>query len=172
MPYTPTTWVEGVTTLGPTNMNKIEAELAFLDGGGGDHGAELAYTEFNADVSIIVTSAATAATVVTAAAVTFDGSTAVWVEFQATRVEAPTTAGVPIILDLWDGSTDLGIIGSVVGAASSAAPFNRSRRITPSAASHTFSVRGWVPSGTGAVVRAGAGGAGTNLPGHIRIVRV
>ncbi len=24
MPYSPTTWVEGVTTLGPTNMNKIE----------------------------------------------------------------------------------------------------------------------------------------------------
>jgi len=31
MPYTPTNWVEGVTTLGPTNMNKIESELAFLD---------------------------------------------------------------------------------------------------------------------------------------------
>ena len=25
MPYSPTTWVEGVTTLGPTNLNKIEA---------------------------------------------------------------------------------------------------------------------------------------------------
>jgi hypothetical protein len=31
MPYTPTNWVEGVTTLGPTNMNKIETELAYLD---------------------------------------------------------------------------------------------------------------------------------------------
>jgi hypothetical protein len=30
MPYTPTTWVEGVTTLGPTNMNKIEAGIASL----------------------------------------------------------------------------------------------------------------------------------------------
>jgi hypothetical protein len=31
MPYSPTNWVEGVTTLGPTNMNKIETELAYLD---------------------------------------------------------------------------------------------------------------------------------------------
>jgi hypothetical protein len=31
MAYTPTTWVEGVTTLGPTNMNKIETELVYLD---------------------------------------------------------------------------------------------------------------------------------------------
>ena len=33
MAYTVTTWVEGVTTLGPTNMNKIETELAALDKG-------------------------------------------------------------------------------------------------------------------------------------------
>jgi len=32
MVYTPTNWVEGVTALGPTNMNKIETELAALDG--------------------------------------------------------------------------------------------------------------------------------------------
>jgi hypothetical protein len=31
MAYTATNWVEGVTTLGPTNMNKIETELAYLD---------------------------------------------------------------------------------------------------------------------------------------------
>jgi len=31
MPYTATNWVEGVTTLGPTNMNKIENELVYLD---------------------------------------------------------------------------------------------------------------------------------------------
>lgn len=30
MAYSPTTWVEGVTTLGPTNLNKIETELARL----------------------------------------------------------------------------------------------------------------------------------------------
>jgi hypothetical protein len=31
MPYSATNWVEGVTTLGPTNMNKIETELVYLD---------------------------------------------------------------------------------------------------------------------------------------------
>lgn len=31
MAYTATNWVEGVTTLGPTNLNKIETELALLD---------------------------------------------------------------------------------------------------------------------------------------------
>jgi hypothetical protein len=33
MAYTPTTWVEGVTTLGPTNMNHIENGIAAADTG-------------------------------------------------------------------------------------------------------------------------------------------
>jgi hypothetical protein len=34
MAYTPTTWTEGVTTLGPTNMNHIEGGIAAIDSGG------------------------------------------------------------------------------------------------------------------------------------------
>jgi hypothetical protein len=32
MTYTATNWVEGVTTLGPTNMNKIETGIATVSG--------------------------------------------------------------------------------------------------------------------------------------------
>jgi len=167
MPYTPTNWVEGVTTLGPTNMNKIETALAAAPG------SELAYVEFTADVSVVATTAAGATTIVTAAAVTFDGSTAVWVEFQAARVETSSVTAIPSIIDLWDGASDLGILGSVLNATNAiATPFSRARRLTPSSGSHTFSVRGWQPSGGPYVIRAGAGGAGVNLPGHIRITRV
>jgi len=168
MPYTPTTWVEGVTTLGPTNMNHIEQGIAAAPG------TELAYVQFTADVAISATSAASANTIVTATAVTFDGSTAVWIEFQATRVEVGSTALAPVFIDLWDSSTNLGILGSVVSnAPTMAAPFNRSFRMIPSSGSHTFSVRGWISAASpGSIVRASTGGAATNLPGHIRITRV
>jgi hypothetical protein len=45
------------------------------------------------------------------------------------------------------------------------------RRLTPTAAAHTYSVRGTVASGTGIAV-GGAGGAGNYAPGFIRISRV
>jgi hypothetical protein len=126
---------------------------------------ELAYAEFTADVPVTATTQPAAQTVVTAPAVTFDGLTAVWVEFQAPRVDAGP--GSVTVLDLWDGSTDLGILGSVRGVVSDfvGAPVNRSRRLTPTAGAHTFSVRVWRTVSDGTVRATGT------LPGHIRIFR-
>ena len=45
------------------------------------------------------------------------------------------------------------------------------RRLTPSNASHTYSIRGFVTSGTG-VAAAGAGGSTALMPAFIRITKV
>jgi hypothetical protein len=69
-----------------------------------------------------------------------------------------------------DATTDLGRLTSFVGAVSSSGTVHLVRRLTPTAASHTYKIRGWSSSGT-AVVHAGAGGAGTVMPGFIRVVQ-
>lgn len=138
-------------------------------------GTELAYNEFTANVAITAVNPATANTVVTASAVTFDGATAVIIEFHAGRVDGSANAGNQCIFELYDGATDLGIVGvpfiNPAATTLSTGAFRASRRLTPSAGAHTFSVRAWASTGT-ASVSAGIGGAGTFLPGYIRILKV
>jgi hypothetical protein len=127
---------------------------------------EIAYAEITADVTVTATSEASANVVVTAPAVTFDGATVVYVEFQATRVDTAAGANAAVLINLWDGSTDLGRLGVALSQTGIAAPISRARRLTPSAASHTYSIRASQLVGNGAV-RAVA----PNLPAFIRIKR-
>ena len=130
---------------------------------------EVAYVEFAADVS--VTSAHTELSpvdVVSAGALTYDALPTL-IEFYVERLD---TVGTTVAaLSLWDGSTDLGRIGEF-GAAAIATPLHLPRRLTPSAASHTYKVRGWLQTGANTcTLRAGAGGVGTRLPGFIRVLQ-
>ena len=50
-------------------------------------------------------------------------------------------------------------------------PITVSRRLTPSNAAHTYSIRAFVSAGTG-VANAGAGGSGNAMPTFMRIVKV
>lgn len=229
MAYTPTTWVEGVTTLGPTNMNHLETGLqtaaATADsasttataaipkstvttagdliyatgsaavarlgvgtatqvlGGGASAPAwvtppafEYAYNEFTSNVSITATSEATANTIVTATAVAFDGSTTVVIEFFCPVVVTPSSAGSAMRVALYDGSSSIGIWDVRVRTTDATADSGDSstylqRRLTPSAATKTYSARAYVSTGTG-VFGAGAGGLATQVPGFIRIRKV
>jgi hypothetical protein len=45
------------------------------------------------------------------------------------------------------------------------------RRLTPSAASHTYSVRGWRATAN-ITLTAGAGGSGVKVPGYIKVRRL
>jgi hypothetical protein len=128
-------------------------------------GYEYGITEFTANVAITATTEGAADTIVTAPAITFDGGTAVWVEFWAVAAAKGTTS---LSLGLFDGSTGIG--GIVAGFATAGYGLSVRRKVTPTAGVHTFSARGWVDAGSGSVV-AGSGGAATNLPGYIRIVR-
>lgn len=133
--------------------------------------SELAYAEFTSPVSITATVEASADSVVSAGAVTFDGSTEVFVEFFCPAARPAASASVSLEVWLFDGSSSIGRIALINSQAANNAntPVEGRRRLTPSAASHTYSVRATVTSGTGSVT-AGAGGAGNYVPGYIRIV--
>jgi hypothetical protein len=97
------------------------------------------------------------------------------INFYCAAMYGPATATVDISLSLYDGSTKLGIFGVLRSNSTSRglSSVNLFRRLTPSNATHTYSVRGFVGSGGGAV-QAGAGGTGTGvlLPAFIRITKV
>jgi hypothetical protein len=116
-------------------------------------------------VSVTATTEGTANTVVTASAFSFDGATEVLIEFFA--VDAVPGTG-QLNLWLYDGGSSIGLLGFRTTARSPGGPLRR--YLTPSNASHTYSIRASVDAGTGQL-SAGAGGAATNLPGYIRITK-
>jgi hypothetical protein len=103
------------------------------------------------ETNITATTQPTAQTVLAAPAVVYDGRP-VMLEFACTQVLISVTAGGFMVVNLWDGSTDLGfwaqeqpgITGTLMKG------MTLRRRITPTAGSHTFSVRAWVSSGSSA----------------------
>lgn len=126
---------------------------------------ELAYNQITSNVSITATTEATAQTVATASAVSFDGSTAVMVRFYAMQAAKGTTS---MNIYLYDGASSIGNLAQVLV---SGAPVMLERKLTPSNASHTYSIRAAVDAGTGTVV-AGAGGSTNLMPAFIQITRV
>ncbi|MDE2098581.1 MAG: hypothetical protein KGL39_15105 [Patescibacteria group bacterium] len=132
---------------------------------------ELVYVEFTASVSLAATTEASATTVVTASAYTFDGATPVMIEFFAPAANTPVNSGLWCVL--YDGATSLGemaFVGDPSTAYGNSSPLIGKRRLTPSAASHTYSVRSYT-SLSGGQILAGAGGAGNYVPGYIRITK-
>jgi hypothetical protein len=159
-------------TLMATTAQPIHWSVVNLRGGAAsrDIGYEFAYAAVTSDVTVSATSSATANTVVTAPAVVFDGNTVVMLEAFAYGVEVP--AGAQVLVDFYDGSSSIGIVGqfSFSGSATERAPLNGRLRLTPTAGSHTYSVRAW-RTGSNGVVKADVGGAGTGVPGYIRITK-
>jgi hypothetical protein len=123
---------------------------------------EISYSQVTAPVPITNLSAATASLLVADTARTYDGSPII-VEFFAPTVVAPSGGGV-IFLNLYDGAADLGWLG-VLGGTAAQAPVHVRRRLV------TYRVGGYVNTGTGANVYAGASGAGAYPPAFLRIIR-
>ena len=144
-----------------------------LTGVGGS--AEFDYVQITSPASVTspASSDATATAVITGSAVAYDGSTRVKIEYVCPFLEAPAALNASLVVNLYDGSTDLGRLGLVTTPAAQQfrAPGKGERFLTPSAATHTYSIRAWVTSGTG-TFGAGAGGTGgAYLPAFIRITR-
>lgn len=140
-------------------------------------GYQLDYVEITSSVTIAATTDGNnqGTAVIDGNAVTFDGSTVVFIEFFTPFVSmTPGAAGRTAYINLYDGTTDLGrfleVDGPVNAVNSRAGQYFR-RRITPSAAAHTYHVRAWKDAaGDTASVLAGAGGASTVGPAYYRIV--
>lgn len=134
---------------------------------------EVDYVALTSSVNVSATSEATADTVVTANAESFDGSTIAIIEFFAPRGRPAASTNATIDYVLYDGSSSIGLLGRQHSAAASSANFAvyLVHRLTPSNASHTYSIRAFVSTGTGAVT-GGAGGSGNIMPGYIRISKL
>jgi hypothetical protein len=125
-------------------------------------GHEYNYVAKTSDTSITGTSSGTAQTVVTATPTEFDGETVVLIEFSSAKVTTPD--GQTLYVGVFDGSTLVGTVVELYGNPASAPVFTR-LRLTPSAATKTYSIRAWVSSGTGTI--KGSAGA----PAYIRLTK-
>lgn len=139
-------------------------------------GYEFDYVEITSSVSsITATTEGTANTVVTANAVSYDGSTVIILEFFCPIVITDSGAASRVVtFYLYDGSGSTGYIGQIMTPAASAmrAPVMLRRRFTPSNASHTYSVRASVDAGTGQALAGAGGSSGSGTPTYIRQVKV
>lgn len=137
-------------------------------------GEELAYNQITATVNITSNVATAQNLVIEGTTRSYDGAP-VMIEVSAPLVQCPAVAGTATLLNLWDGSTDLGVIGEVYngsGNISLGVTVNGRRRLTPAAGSHNYRVQGWCNGGSGVVYTAPGGAGSTYLPAFIRVTRV
>ncbi len=121
------------------------------------------YVESSSTLNVSGTTAAGADTFITGNAVTYDGSTLIRLEFFC-----PVVSSVQFIaVNFWDGSTDLGQSGQANGIT---AYLYACAFVTPTAASHTYTVRAWRGT-TSASLNPGAGGPGVTRPAWFRITQ-
>lgn len=132
------------------------------------------YAEITSDASITATAEGSADNVVSGNSVTYDGSTVVVIEFFSPRVIPATgTVGRGVFFVLYDGASSIGLFGAVRTPATGTAhnaPVRLARRLTPSAAAHTYHIKAFVDAGTGTVT-ANTGGSGAYMPAYIRITK-
>lgn len=137
-------------------------------GGGSGVGAEVAYAEVTAGVTLPDSAAVT--DLVTAGAFTADGTSAYLIEFYCPLV---ANFGGETRIVLREGATELGLLEQRINASQQSSAYV-ARRLTPTAGSHTYKIAAYRYAGTGQpIFAAGAGGAdATALPMFIRITKV
>lgn len=135
-------------------------------------GHEFDYVQITSDVSITATTEGTANTLITGSSVTYDGSTRIKITVYCARLIAASTAGAIVGVLLFEGATCLGTMATqrTPAAASNAHAGTWERFITPTAAAHTYTIKGLVTTGTG-VFSAGAGGTGADMPAFLQITK-
>lgn len=136
-------------------------------------GHEFDYVAFTSPVSITATTEGTANTIVTGSSVAYDGSTVVLVTFFAPYYGAPSSTASDSQVILYEDGTSIGsmcLISRISNAASQRDMVAVTRRITPTNASHTYSIRAYISTGTGSM-GAGVGGSAAHAPGFIRITK-
>lgn len=138
-----------------------------------DSGLTLAYTEFTAAVVISATTENGATLIVTASAITFDGSTIAFVEFFAPEVQLiGNAAGNQLSFWLYENGVSIGRISvyQSVGTTTEVKEMRPGRRLTPASGARTYSIRAH-RTNADCNVLAGGGGGGTDMPGWIRVTR-
>ena len=133
--------------------------------------AEVGYAEITANVSSSATTVGTAVQVVSLGAITYQNAPHL-IEFSCPRLNASASNTTFVILR--DGTTVIGTLADPA-ATTVQSSFYISRRLTPSAASHTYNVALWNAAGTSTVLANSGGVAGDAtalLPAGIRATRL
>lgn len=132
--------------------------------------------EGTADVDCTATSEATATTIITAPALTFDGSTVVLIQFGMTAF-GDALLTVTNNLVLYDNGGSVGALAA--GRAWSSEPSGHAnggrlftRRLTPTAGQHTYSVRGYVSSAATFIIAGSTGVGQLDRPHYLRVFQV
>lgn len=135
-------------------------------------GDEIGYDQITSNVSVTATTEASGTTIITCSAYTFDGA-AVILEFFSPAVNIGTVSGNFVVINLFEGSTQIGRLAelSISGAnATRDEPVFCRYRFAPSAGSHTYTITAW--KGGTASVGAGSGGTAGRLPAFVRFTKV
>ncbi len=148
--------------------------LALLVSVSGARAAELAYAELSASVTVTSATQASPTDLISAGAISFDGTTRVLVEGYAAQIDAGAAAKETQV-DLWDGATNLGAVGGFGLTGSSGVyasiPFRFAKYVTPSAGSHTFRIAGWRVTGANWSFVSGTYYGTVYAPAFIRVSR-
>lgn len=137
-------------------------------------GQELAYVT-NTGVALNTT----ATDVISSGAITFDGTSAIWIEYQAEAMQFSTgsavgdTANLKVLVDGVDVSGFLWFHQVLVPATTTLTylPVRIAYRYTPTAGSHTIKISGIKSNAGATVVVLGGSGAGTNGLCQLRITK-
>lgn len=132
------------------------------------------YVEFTGDVTINTGTEATAVTVVTGNGFTPNGTDSFFVEFCG-QIQPAAAAGDKVVAVVYDngspivaGNSGIAAIWTPAASTDVITAVWSSNRITPSNASHTYSIRAYKGTGNG-LVRGG--NALACMPGFIRVVK-
>jgi hypothetical protein len=154
---------------GLPNTQRLTAYLVGSGTGssGGSGAGELAYNQFISSVSVTGVVQASAQTIITSSSFNADGNTPVIISFYAPSA-TPATGGNSEF-DVWDGSTDVAHLLELAPGPTYF-PVSAQIRLTPTAGTHTYSIRGWLANSASATtIQAGDGTSGHFAPGFIRI---
>ena len=159
------------------SVNRISMPNGTLQNNGGGHVTvlpyEIDYVQITGSVSPTATTENTANTIVTSNPIVYDGNTPVIIEFFCPYIRPATdAANRGLNLALYEDGSTIGRIGQFFTPAAGAdgKPTLVQRRLTPTAGSHTYSIRAYVSGGTG-LVDGGGGGSSQLMPIFMRIVR-
>ncbi len=160
--------LSGVTITGTGAAGKVPVATSSSAGAWAyPPGYEFDYAQVTSgNINVTGANSAGATTLVTAAAVVYDGATRICAEFYCSDGNCDT--GGQVVVELWDGASALAIIASFQAAATTMlSPVLARIFLTPSAASHTYSVRAWKTAGT-CGFQSGTGTAGGFAPLYVR----
>ena len=133
---------------------------------------ELGYSQITSNVVITSTTAGSGDTVISALTVVCDGSPIV-VEFFSPQARPNATSNAEMSISLYeDGSEETRQWGRFYNGAGGFdnKPAHLVRRLTPSAGSHTYSVKAYVSTGSGSV--GGGSGGTSSAPAFLRVSKI